>query len=128
MSKSITLSMLRDAVAATIPDADTAEQGQMLADLIVKFDAELSAPAPTAVKPKADPEVGNGSAMRMTLAGKMMPVAEGTITPAQTKRISDNYDRKVIVKTAHKLGFAGKTLKTLSMADASDLYSTLRVA
>jgi hypothetical protein len=91
--------------------------------------ADTLAPAPVrkARTLKADPTVGTGSNLRMTLRGVEMP----TDKPASTKRIvaiQDNFDRKSIVKAARKLKLHGKSLHTLNVADASDLLFTLKNA
>jgi hypothetical protein len=52
----IPLDMLSAAVLSTLPDASLAEQGQLLADLIRKFDAEVTV-APAAQRKLAQPTV-----------------------------------------------------------------------
>jgi succinyl-CoA synthetase alpha subunit len=112
----ITLEMLTDAAIATLPNATPQEQGELIAALVKKFDAEL-APAPKPVrkarKPKAATiaKTADKPEMRMTKRGAMMPVKAGTATKGQIRRLTD-----LGVKNAGKL----------SMADAADLYFDLK--
>ena len=111
-----------------------------IADMIVNLDnegilaatiAEMRSPkaAPKAArKPKAgktvDPKVGTGANMRMTLRGIEMPTNR-LASDAAKDRIR-KFDRKTIVKAAKKANLAGMTMNTLTVADASDLYFTLK--
>jgi len=63
---------------------------------------------------------------RETLRGRMMDNTAGSITDAQIARITGKFAVADIVSAAQKLGFHGKSLRTLSMADASDLFTTLK--
>lgn len=72
-----------------------------------------------------DPKVGNGSAMRMTLRGIEMPT-DKLISESRADAIIAKYKPAQIKRAAKKLGFAGKTLRTLSVADGSDLLTTLK--
>src|SRR4051794_40375749 len=108
----ITLEMLTDAAISTLPNATPAEQGELIAALVTKFDAELTV-KPVAKKqtdaqagmahvrwfkgkgkPKAakavktvDPIVGSGAAMAANHAGHMMKADKGTATKGQIKRL-----------------------------------------
>ena len=133
----ITLDMLTAEIAATNGDKSPAEQGQILADAIIILDRAQKDAARAAAKPArkparkvatiADPAAGTGSAMRMTLAGRMMPT-DKLISDRRRDAITAAYTPAQIKRAGKKLGFAGKSLKTLSVADASDLYTTLKAA
>ena len=84
-------------------------------------------PARKAQARTVDPAVGTGDSMRVTLTGKIMPNTAGSITDAQFARITGKFTPAQIRATAKKLGLTG-SLKTASMADASDIHTTLKGA
>jgi len=113
----ITLDMLLDAATATLPNASHAEIGQLVADLVVKFDAELTpatiAPA-KARKPKAAKTVVKKSVNKAAnWQGYMMLADKGTATPKQVERLVG-------------MGVKPATAKALSMVAASNRYAALK--
>jgi hypothetical protein len=115
----ITLDMLLDAATATLPNASHAEIGQLVADLVVKFDAELTpatiAPKPARkAKPKAAKTVVKKSVNKAAnWQGYMMLADAGTATPKQVERLVG-------------LGVKPAAASKLSMVKASNRYAALK--
>ena len=113
----ITLEMLLDAATTTLPDASPAEQGELVAALVKKFDAELTVktepkPATIARKP-ARKASAKKAATKANWQGYQMKSAKGTATPKQVERLVN-------------LGVKPATAKAMSMVAASDKYAALK--
>ena len=109
---------------ATIEKVNALLNGTAIAPIVVP---EPPKPAAKTVKPR----------MGATIDGRMMPIKAGTITENQRRRISDWHagHGDLLVKnfsTWHAFyradQTAPKSLKALSMRDASDFYAWLKAS
>ena len=110
----ITLDMLLDAATDALPNGSDAEIGQLVADLVVKFDAEQT-PKPKAKRtpaPKRTPAKPKAATMAPNWKGIMMKADAGTATKNQRNWLVER-------------GMSRKTVVTLSMVAASNLRAKL---
>lgn len=135
MSTTITLAQIDAAILDAFPHASAQEQGAAIAAVIKRMGTPKAEPkavkAPVKPKPAkkaatiADPAVGTGEHMRMTLAGRPMPTNR-TLSAKSYGRITA-FSPKEIKAALRALKISG-SIKSLNVADASDLYTTLKAA